>query len=85
VWVDATELDLTKKEFDLLLYLVSNLHRVISREAIAEHLWGNQVDTADNFDFLYTHIKNLRHKIRIAGGRNYLRSVYGIGYQLSDR
>jgi len=85
VLVNDSILNLTRKEFELLLYMMTNSERVLSREAIAEHIWGDQIDNADNFDFLYTHIKNLRQKIRSAGGRNYLRSVYGTGYQLRDQ
>lgn len=79
--VDGRDLDLTRKEYDLLLYFLGNINRVISKSAIAEHLWGDNMDLADNFDFIYTHIKNLRKKILNAGGVDYLKSVYGMGYK----
>ena len=63
--VNKTTLDLTKKEFELLLYFVSNKRRVISKNAIAEHLWGDEME--GNLDFIYTHIKNLRKKLQEAG------------------
>lgn len=75
-------IDLTRKEYDLLLYFISNKNRVISKNAIAEHLWGDDMDIADNYDFIYTHIKNLRKKIVQAGAPDYIRSVYGMGYKL---
>lgn len=75
-------LDLTKKEYDLLLYFVSNKGRVISKNAIAEHLWGD--DMAGNLDFIYTHIKNLRKKLLDAGDADYIKSVYGMGYKFTD-
>ena len=74
---------LTKKEFDLLLFFISNKNRVVTKESIAEHLWGDEADAADSFDFIYSHIKNLRKKIMDAGGDDYIRSVYGMGYKFS--
>ena len=75
-------LDLTKKEFDLLLYFVSNKGRVISKNAIAEHLWGDEM--GGNLDFIYTHIKNLRKKLVEAGETDYIKSVYGMGYKFTE-
>ena len=78
-------IDLTRKEYDLLLYFISNKNKVISKGAIAEHLWGDNMDMADSYDFIYTHIKNLRKKLLQAGARDYVKSVYGMGYKFSDR
>jgi DNA-binding response OmpR family regulator len=72
---------LTRKEYDMLLYFIANKGKVISKNAIAEHLWGDEMDMHDNFDFIYTHIKNLRKKLLDAKCADYLRSVYGIGYK----
>ena len=83
VKVHNTVIDLTRKEYDLLLYFISNKNRVISKGAIAEHLWGDDMDIADNYDFIYTHIKNLRKKLVQANCPDYIRSVYGMGYKLS--
>ena len=74
-------LDLTKKEYELLLYFTANLNRVITKESIAEHLWGDSIDSADSYDFIYTHIKNLRKKIMDLGGKDHIRTLYGIGYK----
>ncbi|MEP6677057.1 MAG: response regulator transcription factor [Ferruginibacter sp.] len=76
-------IDLTRKEYDLLLYFISNKNKVISKNAIAEHLWGDNMDIADNYDFIYTHIKNLRKKMLQAGSQDYIKSVYGMGYKFS--
>ena len=78
-------LDLTRKEYDLLLYFLTNKKRVLSKQAIAEHLWGDHAEMADDFDFIYTHIKNLRKKIEAAGGADYLKTIYGMGYKYSDQ
>ena len=75
--------ELTKKEYELLLYFISNKKRIISKEAIAEHLWQN--DLNGSFDFIYTHIKNLRKKLLDAGVPDYIRSVYGMGYKFTDQ
>lgn len=80
--VKGQKVELTKSEFDLLLFFVSNPNRVLSRESLAEHIWGDNMDLADSFDFIYSHIKNLRKKISNAGGYIPIRAVYGIGYKL---
>jgi len=80
--VDGRALELTKKEYVLLLYFISNKGRVISKNAIAEHLWGDEMD--GNIDFIYTHIKNLRRKLHDAGNVDYIKSVYGMGYKFAD-
>lgn len=83
VYVHDQPLVLTRKEFELLLFFVSNKERVLTKESIAEHLWGDSMDLADSFDFIYTHIKNLRKKIIEKGGADYIRTVYGMGYKFS--
>jgi len=78
-------LDLTKKEYDLLVYFMQNPNRVLTKESIAEHLWGDHIDQADSFDFIYNHIKNLRKKITNAGGKNYIQAKYGMGYKFTTK
>lgn len=77
-------LDTTPKEFDLLLYFIVNKNRVLSRQAIAAHLWGDYTDNLANFDFVYQHVKNLRRKISNAGGLDYISTVYGLGYKFNS-
>lgn len=81
VRTDAGTVDLTRKEYELLLYFAGNRNKVVTKEAIAEHLWGDHVDMVDNYDFLYTHIKNLRRKLMQAGCPDYIRAIYGMGYK----
>ncbi|SHN27349.1 DNA-binding response regulator, OmpR family, contains REC and winged-helix (wHTH) domain [Cyclobacterium lianum] len=81
--INQTLLDLTKKEFDLLLFFMTNKDRVLGRQAIVQHLWGDYTDDLANFDFVYQHIKNLRKKICRAGARDYIETVYGIGYKFN--
>ena len=81
--VHEQPLDLTQKEYDLLDYLLANRDRVLTKQAIAEHLWGDYVDLYDSFDFVYQHIKNLRKKLAQAGARNYIRTVYSLGYSFN--
>ena len=76
-------LDLTRKEYDLLLYLVNNRERVITKESIAEHIWGDQADTFGNLDFVYSQIKNLRKKMIEYGSEDFIKTIYGIGYKFS--
>ncbi|MEB2779904.1 response regulator transcription factor [Algoriphagus sp. C2-6-M1] len=79
--VNDKVLDLTKKEFDLLLFFLINKNRVVGKQAIAQHLWGDYTDDLSNFDFVYQHVKNLRKKISLAGGKGYINTVYGLGYK----
>lgn len=83
VKIHETPLILTPKEYDLLLFFITNRNRVLNRQSIAEHLWGDYMDMADHFDFVYTHINNLRKKLREAGSGDYIQTIYGIGYKLS--
>ncbi|MDX9845687.1 MAG: response regulator transcription factor [Tenuifilaceae bacterium] len=79
--VNGKALELTKSEFDILLFFFSNPSRVISRESIAEHIWGDNMDLADSFDFIYSHIKNLRKKITQMDVHDPIKAVYGVGYK----
>ncbi len=81
MYVNDKMISLTKKEHELMLYLINNQNKVLTKESIAEHLWGDHADIADSFDFIYSHIKNLRKKITDNGGNDYLKSVYGVGYK----
>lgn len=83
VFVNDKQLNLTRKEYDLLAYFMQNSNRILTKESIAEHLWGDQIDQADSFDFIYNHIKNLRKKIILSGGKNYINAMYGMGYRFS--
>jgi DNA-binding response OmpR family regulator len=83
VFINDSEIILTKKEFNLLLFFLSNKNRVITKESIAEHLWGDNIDMADSFDFIYTHIKNLRKKLLDKNCSDYIHTVYGMGYKFT--
>jgi len=76
---------LTKKEYDLLMFFMINKNRVLTKEAIAEHLWEDNIDMADTYDFIYTHLNNLRRKVRVAGGTDYIKTLYGMGYKFMDK
>jgi len=81
VLVDNEQIDLTKTEIDLLLFFIGNKNRVISKSTLAEHLSGDFADMLDNHDFVYSHIKNLKKKLKNAGSKSYLKTVYGTGYK----
>lgn len=83
MYIKEKPISLTKKEHELLLYLINNQNKVLTKESIAEHLWGDHADMADSFDFIYSHIKNLRKKITDNGGNDYLKSIYGVGYKFT--
>jgi len=81
VRVNNGKIDLTQSEFRLLLFLVSNKNKVVSKNALAEHLSGDDADYFDNYDFIYAHVKNLKKKLSEAGYGDYIRTVYGLGYK----
>jgi DNA-binding response OmpR family regulator len=85
VLVNNNEITFTKKEYDLLLYLIINKNRVLTKEAIAEHLWDDNIALVDNFDFIYTHLNNIRKKIKHAGGTDYVKTIYGMGYKFTEK
>lgn len=76
---------ITRKEFDILSYFLLNKNRLVTKSALAEHVWGDNIDQADNFDFVYSQIKNLRKKLDDSGANIEIESVYGIGYKLIER
>jgi DNA-binding response OmpR family regulator len=75
-------IELTKKEYEMLLFFATNPKRVLTKQNIAEHLWGDFIDQADSFDFVYQHIKNLRKKVHKISGLDPIETVYGVGYKL---
>ncbi|RAU82908.1 response regulator transcription factor [Pontibacter arcticus] len=82
VFIDDELITLNRKEYDILLYFISNKNRLVSKTALGEHVWGDQVDEADSFDFIYSQIKNLRKKLKEHGSQLEIQAIYGIGYKL---
>lgn len=80
VIVDNQEIILNRKEYDILMYLITNKTRLVTKSALAEHVWGDHIDQSDSFDFIYSQIKNLRKKIENATIT--IEAVYGVGYKL---
>ena len=84
VFVNDILLELTRKEYDLLIFLITNQRRVLSKETIIEHLWGDYMGIeADSYNALYTHMGNLRKKLQDAGSKDYIETVYAVGYKLN--
>jgi DNA-binding response OmpR family regulator len=81
-FVSGKPLLFNRKEFDILVYFISNKNRLINKAALAERIWGDYIDQADDFEFIYSQIKNLRKKLRDAGAEIEIQAVYGIGYKL---
>ncbi|TXD81797.1 response regulator transcription factor [Subsaximicrobium wynnwilliamsii] len=80
VSIEGQTINLNRKEYDILTYLVSNKTRLVTKTALAEHVWGDYIDQADSFDFIYSQIKNLRKKLEKASIS--IEAVYGVGYKL---
>jgi DNA-binding response OmpR family regulator len=81
VLVNDEAIKLTRKEYDILIYLAANPTHLITKEAIADAIWGYRADMAASFDFVYSQIKNLKKKLNEAGAKDYIKVVYGMGYK----
>ncbi|WP_091505841.1 response regulator transcription factor [Flexibacter flexilis] len=84
-WVNNESVALNRKEFDMLNYFLLNKNRLVTKTALAEHVWGDNIDQADNFDFIYYQIKNIRKKLQLSGANIEIEAVYGIGYKLIEK
>ncbi|SDZ86514.1 response regulator transcription factor [Psychroflexus halocasei] len=82
--VNKQSIHLNRKEYDILFYFLQNKNRLITKTALAEYVWGDQIDQADNFDFIYYQIKNLRKKLKQSKAEIDLESIYGVGYKLIE-
>lgn len=82
VEVNGQDIDLGRKEYEILHYLVNRANRLIEKQTLAEGVWGDDIDQADNFDFIYAQIKNLRKKLKTAGADIEIKTIYGFGYKL---
>lgn len=85
VFADETEIVLTRKEYELLVYFIMNKNSVLSKASLAEHGWGDHIDQADSFDFLFAQIKNLKKKFKNHTVLLEIQNVYGIGYKLTEK
>ena len=82
VFVNEQELELNRKEYDILLYFINRPGRLVNKNTLAESVWGDHIDQVDNFDFIYAQIKNLRKKLKDAEANIEIKAVYGFGYKL---
>lgn len=82
VEVDGKLIDLSRKEYDILVYFMNRPNRLVEKNILAEAVWGDSIDQADNFDFIYAQLKNLRKKLKEAGAELEIKTVYGFGYKL---
>ena len=85
LFIEKEEVELNRKEYDVLLYLASNKDRLVNKTALAEHVWGDNIDQADSFDFIYSQIKNLRKKLETQKADIEIKAVYGMGYKLMEK
>jgi DNA-binding response OmpR family regulator len=80
--IDNELLALNRKEFDILTYMVVNKNRLVNKTSLAEHVWGDHMDEADDYEFIYSQIKNLRKKLKDNQAGVEIQAVYGLGYKL---
>lgn len=84
VFIGEKEVELNRKEYDILLYFINRPGRLVNKTTLAESVWGDHIDQVDNFDFIYAQIKNLRKKLKDAGATAELKAVYGFGYKMIE-
>ena len=77
-----TEIELTRKEFDLLSYLLLHKNRVLTRLQLSEHIWGSYVDDDYDSNYIDVHIKNIRKKLGVYASVDWLETVRGVGYKI---
>lgn len=83
VTVEGKETELNRKEYDILLYFLQRPERVVNKMTLAEAVWGDHIDQADNFDFIYAQVKNLRKRLTEAAATAEIKAVYGFGYKMT--
>ena len=83
VLINDREVELNRKEYDILLYFINRPGRLVNKNTLAESVWGDHIDQVDNFDFIYAQIKNLRKKLKDAGATAEIKAVYGFGYKMT--
>lgn len=84
VLLDGRSLVLTKIEYSILLFLLKHQKQTVKKERLVENLWKDNAEHKSSYDFLYAHIKNLRKKLKAAGGQVDIKNVYGMGYKLKE-
>ena len=82
VWINTEQLQLSRKEYDILHYFMNRPNRMVNKNTLAESVWGDHIDQVDNFDFIYAQIKNLRKKLKNHQASIEIKAVYGFGYKL---
>ncbi|MEN9919832.1 MAG: hypothetical protein RL662_2268 [Bacteroidota bacterium] len=82
VYVDDKSLELNRKEYDILYYFMNRPGRLINKETLVESVWGDHIDQIDNYDFMYSQIKNLRKKLKESDSNIEIKAIYGFGYKL---
>lgn len=83
VLIDGKEVELNRKEYDILIYFMNRPGRLVNKNTLAESVWGDHIDQVDNFDFIYAQIKNLRKRLKEAEATPELKAVYGFGYKMT--
>ena len=85
VTVNGQPVELLKKEYDILFYFIQHPDHLVDKAVLAEAVWGDHIDQADNFHFVYAQVKNLRRKLSDAGASIEIKAVYGFGYKLTEK
>jgi two-component system OmpR family response regulator len=81
-WQNTEIGTITKKEFDLVAYLLLHKNRTLTRSQLSEHIWGSVVNDDYDSNYIDAHIKNIRKKLNVYGPPDWLETVRGLGYKI---
>ncbi len=73
---------ITKKEFDLVAYLILHKNRTLTRSQLSEHIWGSIINDDYDSNYIDAHIKNIRKKLNVYAPPDWLETVRGLGYKI---
>ena len=82
VWYENQDINLSRKEFDLLSYMLLHKNRPLTRFQLSEHIWGNFSDDDYDSNYIDVHIKNIRKKMAVHAPVDWLQTLRGIGYKI---
>ncbi|MFI5163579.1 MAG: response regulator transcription factor [Sphingobacteriales bacterium] len=83
VFRDAVVSSITKKEFDLVAYMLLHKNRTLTRSQLSEHIWGSVVNDDYDSNYIDAHIKNIRKKLNAYAAPDWLETVRGLGYRIN--
>lgn len=83
IYFEKQGIDLSRKEYDLLSYMLLHKNRPLTRLQLSEHIWGNFADDDYDSNYIDVHVKNIRKKLAAYAPIEWLQTIRGIGYKIN--